>query len=92
MYTPGRENGALKNLVDTSEIHEILAQRCLVLSERPKGPILSGEPTMQVGYKPRNYPQVCLLPDRGFYPSGDFGEDLHKALGGPKSLRHFGKA
>lgn len=82
MYTSGRENGALKNLVDTSEIHEILAECCLVLSERPKGTIPSGEPTMQVGYKPRNYPQVCLLPD-GFIPFWGFQGGSSEGIGRP---------
>lgn len=46
MYPLRPENGVLKNLVDTYEIHESLAQHYLMLYETAKGPILNGELTM----------------------------------------------
>ena len=45
MYTFRHENGVLKNLVDTCELQETLAQHYLILYKSQKGPSLNGEPT-----------------------------------------------
>lgn len=98
MYTFRHENGVLKNLVDTCELQETLAQHYLILYKSQKGLSLNGEPIEQSA----GIAEACLwfqisqismaLSQGAFTPLGGCWENLLRPPGGPTVLRNFWKA